>query len=73
MLQGQALHASLPLTGRGDLQALLTQSSAMQWQTAAQGLAFWWAESAEGVPRSLVSRGLPRGDGFAALLGSAAA
>lgn len=73
VLQGQWPHASLPLAGQADLLALLAQSSATQWQAATQGLAFWWAESAEGAPRSLVSRGLPRGDGFAALLGSAAA
>ena len=73
VLQGQLPHASLPLPGRTELLSLLTHSSATQWQTAAQGLAFWWAESAEGVPRSLVSRGLPRGDGFATLLGGAAA
>jgi len=73
VLQGQSLHANLPLSGRADLLALIAHSSAAQWQTAAQGLAFWWAESADGAPRSLVSRGLPRGEGFAALLGSAAA
>ncbi|MGH6647493.1 type VI secretion system-associated protein TagF [Aquabacterium sp.] len=73
VLQGQSPHANLPTASRADLQALLAHSSATQWQAAAQGLAFWWAESAEGAPRSLVSRGLPRGDGFAALLGSAAA
>jgi type VI secretion system protein ImpM len=73
VLQGQVLHATLPLSSRQDLSALLAHSSATQWQAATQGLAFWWAESAEGAPRSLVSRGLPRGDGFAALLGSAAA
>lgn len=71
--QGLAPHASLPLASRTELLGLLTQDSATQWQTATQGLSFWWAESTEGAPRSLVSRGLPRGDGFAALLGSAAA
>lgn len=73
VIQGQVLHTALPLSNRHDLSALIAHSAAVQWQAAAQGLAFWWAETAEGAPRSLVSRGLPRGDGFAALLGSAAA
>ncbi|MDI1258125.1 type VI secretion system-associated protein TagF [Aquabacterium sp.] len=73
VLQGPLQHAHLPVAGRADLSSLLAQSAATSWQAAAQGLAFWWTESAEGAPRSLVSRGLPRGDGFAALLGSAAA
>lgn len=73
VIQGRLPHATLPLPSRHHLSILLELSAATQWQTAAQGLAFWWAESAEGAPRSLVSRGLPRGDGFAALLGSAAA
>ena len=73
VIQGQVLHTALPLSSRHDLSALIAHSSALQWQTATQGLAFWWAESAEGQPRSLVSRGLPRGEGFATLLGNAAA
>ena len=73
IFQGHGPHASLPVSSRADLVSLLTHSATTSWLAAAQGLAFWWAESAEGTPRSLVSRGLPRGDGFAALLGSAAA
>jgi len=73
VIKGQAPHATLPLSNRLDLSTLLEVSAAVQWQAATQGLAFWWAESAEGPPRSLVSRGLPRGEGFATLLGSAAA
>lgn len=73
VIQGKVPHATLPLSTRLDLSTLLEVSAAVQWQAATQGLAFWWAESAEGPPRSLVSRGLPRDDGFAALLGSVAA
>jgi type VI secretion system protein ImpM len=73
VIQGHLPYAALSLPGRHHLGTLLEASAATQWQAAAQGLAFWWAESGEGEPRSLVSRGLPRGDGFAALLGSAAA
>lgn len=73
VIQGRLPHAGLPLPGRHQLSTLLELSAATQWQAAAQGLTLWWAESAEGEPRSLVSRGLPRADGFAVLLGGAAA
>lgn len=69
--QGATSHIALPLGSRAELSALLAQGAARQWQTAAQGLAFWWAESNQQAPRSLVSRGLPQGEGFAALLGLA--
>lgn len=72
VLQGHAQHAVLPHAGRSQFGALIAQSAATQWQTAAQGLAFWWADSPDGTPRGLVSRGLPRADGFAALLGGGA-
>lgn len=71
VLAGHAQHASLPLNGRADLNALLGQGAASQWHRATQGLSFWWAESNQEAPRSLLSRGLPQGDGFAALLGLA--
>lgn len=71
VLAGQTSHAALPLGSRAELSALLAQGAARQWQTATQGLAFWWAESNQQAPRSLVSGGLPQGDGFAALLGLA--
>lgn len=73
VIQGGLPHARLPLPSRHHLNTLLELSAATQWQAAAQGLALWWAESADGEPRCLVSRGLPRGEGFAALLGGAAA
>lgn len=71
VLTGQASHAGLPLGSRAELGALLSQGAARQWQDATRGLAFWWAESGQDAPRSLVSRGLPQGEGFAALLGRA--
>jgi type VI secretion system protein ImpM len=69
LIAGQTSHTALPLGSRADLSALLAQGAASQWQDATRGLAFWWAESNQDAPRSLVSRGLPQGDGFAALLG----
>lgn len=71
VLQGSSSHAALPLDSRADLSALLAQGASRQWQNATQGLAFWWAESSQDAPCSLVSRGLPQGEGFAALLGRA--
>jgi len=71
VIQGRASHTALPLGSRAELSSLLAQGAAHQWQNATQGLAFWWAESNQQAPRSLVSRGLPQGDGFAALLGLA--
>lgn len=69
VMQGSSGLASLPVSNRMDLSALLSHSAAAQWLMASQGLSFWWAESAHEPPRAFVARGLPRGDGFAMLLG----
>jgi len=72
VIQGRAPHATLALSSRGGLSALIAHGANAQWQQATHGLSFWWAESTQDAPRGLVSRGLPRDEGFATLLGGIA-
>lgn len=68
---GESL-ASVSLASAADVTAMRADDALTIWQTAVSGQAFWWCEPDADPGRLVVTRGLPGGPGFAALLGSAA-
>lgn len=68
---GESL-ASMPLSSAAEVAAMRTDDALTIWQTAVVGHALWWCEPDADPGRLVVTRGLPGGPGFAALLGSGA-
>jgi len=72
---GPAVHGALlemPAPGGGDAALHIGAQAQRAWAKAAHGQAWWHARPDEGMPRLLVSRGLPEAASLARLFGPAA-
>ena len=61
---------TVPIGSAADVTSMTTDDAMAIWQTAVFGQAFWWCEPDADKGRLVVSRGLPTGQGIAALLGT---